>query len=76
VGGGYTATRGTDPKIAQVIWVGLGDAHSVLNVGAEAGHPSHLIGPGGEQPAVTGAPAAITHRQYTITDRSPLVVDR
>jgi SAM-dependent methyltransferase len=37
VGGGYTATRGTDPKIAQVIWAGLGDAHSVLNVGAGAG---------------------------------------
>jgi SAM-dependent methyltransferase len=37
VGGGYTATRGTDPKIAQVIWAGLGDARSVLNVGAGAG---------------------------------------
>lgn len=37
VGGGYTATRGTDPKIAQVIWTGLGDARSVLNVGAGAG---------------------------------------
>jgi SAM-dependent methyltransferase len=37
VGGGYTLTRGTDPKIAQVIWAGLGDARSVLNVGAGAG---------------------------------------
>jgi SAM-dependent methyltransferase len=37
VGGGYTVTRGTDPKIAQVIWAGLGDARSVLNVGAGAG---------------------------------------
>jgi SAM-dependent methyltransferase len=37
VGGGYTATCGTDPKIAQMIWAGLGDARSVLNVGAGAG---------------------------------------
>jgi SAM-dependent methyltransferase len=37
VGGGYTVTRGTDPKIAPVIWAGLGDARSVLNVGAGAG---------------------------------------
>ncbi len=37
VGGRYTVTRGTDPKIAQVIWAGLGDARSVLNVGAGAG---------------------------------------
>lgn len=37
VGGGYTVTRGTDPKIAEVIWAGLGDARSVLNVGAGAG---------------------------------------
>jgi SAM-dependent methyltransferase len=37
LGGGYTVYRGTDPKIAQVIWAGLGDARSVLNVGAGAG---------------------------------------
>jgi SAM-dependent methyltransferase len=37
VGGGYAVTRATDPKIAQVIWTGLGDARSVLNVGAGAG---------------------------------------
>ena len=37
LGRGYTITRGTDPKIAQMIWAGLGDAHSVLNVGAGAG---------------------------------------
>lgn len=37
VGDGYTVTRGTDPKIARVIWAGLGDTRSVLNVGAGAG---------------------------------------
>jgi SAM-dependent methyltransferase len=37
VGGGYAITRATDPKIAQVIWAGLGDARWVLNVGAGAG---------------------------------------
>jgi hypothetical protein len=37
IGSRYAVTQGTDPKIAQVIWTGLGDARSVLNVGAGAG---------------------------------------
>jgi SAM-dependent methyltransferase len=37
IGGSYIATRCTDPRIAQAIWAGLGDARSVLNVGAGAG---------------------------------------
>jgi SAM-dependent methyltransferase len=37
LGRSYTVTRGTDPQIAQMIWAGLGDARSVLNVGAGAG---------------------------------------
>src|SRR5436853_2428883 len=37
IGGSYIATRRTDPRIAQAIWAGLGDASSVLNVGAGAG---------------------------------------
>ena len=35
--GGYTATRRTDPRIAAAIWAALGDARTVLNVGAGAG---------------------------------------
>jgi SAM-dependent methyltransferase len=34
---GYTATRRTDPRIARQIWAALGDASTVLNVGAGTG---------------------------------------
>ncbi len=37
IGGAYTATRRTDPRIAAQIWDGLGDAQTVLNVGAGTG---------------------------------------
>lgn len=37
LGVGYTATRRTDPRIAGRIWAALGDARSVLNVGAGTG---------------------------------------
>ena len=33
----YTATRATDPRIAARIWAALGDARTVLNVGAGTG---------------------------------------
>jgi hypothetical protein len=37
IGRGYSATRQTDPRLAQLIWEALGDADTVLNVGAGAG---------------------------------------
>ena len=37
IGGTYEATRGTDPRIAAAIWDALGDARTVVNVGAGAG---------------------------------------
>jgi SAM-dependent methyltransferase len=37
IGRTYTATRREDPRLAAVIWAALGDARSVLNVGAGAG---------------------------------------
>ncbi len=37
IGSAYTATRRTDPRIAAMIWDALGDARTVLNVGAGAG---------------------------------------
>jgi DNA-binding transcriptional MerR regulator len=37
IGGAYTATRHTDPRIAASIWDALGDARTVLNVGAGTG---------------------------------------
>jgi len=36
-GGGYAGRRRTDPRIAAHVWAALGDASSVLNVGAGAG---------------------------------------
>ena len=37
IGATYTATRRTDPRIAARIWDALGDARTVLNVGAGTG---------------------------------------
>jgi SAM-dependent methyltransferase len=37
IGTGYSATRRTDPRIAAQIWAALGDAKTVLNVGAGTG---------------------------------------
>ncbi|MFE9480630.1 methyltransferase domain-containing protein [Streptomyces spororaveus] len=37
IGGAYPATRRTDPRIAAQIWAALGDARTVLNVGAGTG---------------------------------------
>ncbi len=37
IGSAYPATRRTDPRIAARIWAALGDAQTVLNVGAGAG---------------------------------------
>jgi SAM-dependent methyltransferase len=38
IGRTYVSTRGTDPRIARAIWDALGDARSVLNVGAGTGN--------------------------------------
>ena len=37
IGGAYSVTRGTEPRIAAMIWDALGDARTVLNVGAGTG---------------------------------------
>jgi SAM-dependent methyltransferase len=37
IGDNYTVTRRTDPRIAARIWAALGDARSVVNVGAGTG---------------------------------------
>jgi len=37
IGGAYTVTRRTEPRIAARIWDALGDARTVLNVGAGTG---------------------------------------
>jgi SAM-dependent methyltransferase len=38
IGRTYATTRATDPRIAAAIWNALGDARTVLNVGAGTGH--------------------------------------
>lgn len=45
-GAGYSAQRRADPRIAAQIWDGLGDARTVLNVGAGTGNyepPDRLV---------------------------------
>ena len=37
IGTTYTVTRSTEPRIAAQIWAALGDARTVLNVGAGTG---------------------------------------
>src|SRR5258708_11573946 len=37
IGANYTVTRRTEPRIAERIWAALGDARTVLNVGAGTG---------------------------------------
>src|SRR5262245_46457951 len=37
IGTTYTVTRRTEPRIAAQVWAALGDARSVLNVGAGTG---------------------------------------
>jgi hypothetical protein len=37
IGATYTVTRRTEPRIAERIWAALGDALTVLNVGAGTG---------------------------------------
>jgi SAM-dependent methyltransferase len=37
IGTGYTKVRGEDPRIAAAIWAALGDARTVVNVGAGSG---------------------------------------
>src|SRR5919106_2113868 len=37
IGATYTATRRTEPRIAERVWAALGEARTVLNVGAGTG---------------------------------------
>jgi len=37
IGGTYSVTRRTEPRIAAMVWAALGDARSVVNVGAGTG---------------------------------------
>jgi DNA-binding transcriptional MerR regulator len=69
IGGAYTATRRTDPRIAEMIWDALGDARTVLNVGAGTGSyepPGRDVTRGG---AVGGHAGAAPGRSDTVRGR-------
>jgi DNA-binding transcriptional MerR regulator len=74
IGSAYPATRGTDPRIAARLWAALGDARTVLNVGAGTGsyeppdrdvtavEPSAVmraLRPAGAAPCVAAAAASL-----------------
>ena len=74
IGGGYAVGRRTEPRIAEQIWAALGDAETVLNVGAGAGsyepadrwvtalEPSAVMRaqrPAGSAPCIAGAAEAL-----------------
>lgn len=43
IGPGYGQVRRTEPRIASRIWAALGDAQTVLNVGASTGSYKSLL---------------------------------
>src|ERR687887_2942769 len=57
IGATYTVTRRTEPRIAAQVWAALGDAQTVLNVGAGTGsyEPSDREVTAGEPSAVMRA---------------------
>ena len=65
IGRTYTATRATEPRIAARIWAALGDARSVVNVGAGTGSYEP---PGRELTAVEGADAVYTDVWVSMSD--------
>jgi SAM-dependent methyltransferase len=81
IGRGYTITRREDPRLAAAIWAALGDARSVLNVGAGAGayeprdrevlalEPSEVMiaqRPEGAAPVMRGSAEAIPLRTDSV----------
>jgi SAM-dependent methyltransferase len=66
-GTGYAAQRRTDPRIAAFVHAALGDAHTILNVGA---------GAGSYEPAdrdVTAVEPSAAMRAQRPTDRAPAI---
>jgi Methyltransferase domain len=67
LGSDYSAARRTDPRIADFVLRGLGNARSVVNVGAGAGsyEPTHL--------SVTSVEPSAYMRAHRAADRPPAV---
>ena len=80
IGGTYAATRRTEPRIAAQLWAALGDARTVLNVGAGTGsyeppdrdvtavEPSAVMR--GQRPAGAARCVAATAERLPFGDRS------
>src|SRR5271157_2012715 len=87
IGATYTVTRRTEPRIAARIWAALGDARTVLNVGAGAGsyeppgrdvtavEPSAVMRaqrPAGAAPCVAAAAESLSVRGPVVRRRDGL----
>src|SRR4051794_13935144 len=90
IGRTYTATRREDPRLAAAIWAALGDAESVLNVGAGAGayeptdrevlalDPSEVMvaqRPEGAAPVMRGSAEAIPLRDGSVDAAMAILSD-
>src|SRR6202046_1399262 len=58
IGATYTVTRRTEPRIAARVWAALGDARTVLNVGAGTGSYEPP-----DRDVTAGGPSAIVRAQ-------------
>src|SRR5437763_6080485 len=80
IGATYALTRRTEPRIAEQIWTALGDAQTVLNVGAGSGsyepcdrdvtavEPSAVMR--GQRPAGAARCVAATAQRLPFEDQS------
>src|SRR4051812_50223658 len=90
IGRTYTATRREDPRIAAAIWAALGDAETVLDVGAGAGayeprdrevlalEPSEVMiaqRPEGAAPVLRGVAEAIPLRDDSVDSAMAILSD-
>lgn len=90
IGRSYTTTRREDPRLAAAIWAALGDAQSVLNVGAGAGayeprdrevlalEPSEVMiaqRPEGAAPVMRGSAEAIPLRDGSVDAAMAILSD-
>ncbi len=90
IGRSYTATRREDPRLAAAIWAALGDAQSILNVGAGAGayepkdrevlalDPSEVMiaqRPEGAAPVMRGSAEAIPLRDGSVDAAMAILSD-
>ena len=79
IGATYTVTRRTEPRIAARVWAALGDARTVLNVGAGTGsyepsdrdvtavEPSAVMRPSSAFACSSPEPAGLSYRWLAST---------